>query len=414
MNIPLDNLYQWIEGQCPSGALLYCFCPHGSKSITDLDFYRVYSSFEERLWPNIICHDQEPLNYNFYNFFDRPTISKLRGSVDLDAEQVQQLNLRAATSTSSIYDKIILIHSEKNSNDLDRYQQENYIGVHYWSHAVIARDWFRFALHDSRLQIKHSNNQKKMFLIYLRGWSGSREYRLKFAEMLQAMSLLNNSKTSIQKTNEHGQQPQHYQFENKNFCIKDFKFLDEFEDNTYSSDISADYVPEDFVDTSISVVLETVFDNRKIHLTEKILRPIACGHPFILAAGPGSLEYIRSYGFKTFSPWIDESYDQETDSVRRLEKIIAAMKELNSMPPDKFTEAYCNLDKIAAFNKERFFSQDFYNMLSAELKQNLITAFEQVNQTRGSFFLSRVKPKVYNNYALRAEQIKKLRQLRKK
>jgi hypothetical protein len=48
-------------------------------------------------------------------------------------------------------------------------------------------------------------------------------------------------------------------------------------------------------------VAETVFDTR-IHLTEKTLRPIACGHPFILAAGPGSLKYLQTYGFRTFSP----------------------------------------------------------------------------------------------------------------
>jgi hypothetical protein len=44
-------------------------------------------------------------------------------------------------------------------------------------------------------------------------------------------------------------------------------------------------------------------------LTEKALRPIACGQPFILAATPGSLQYLRSYGFKTFSGYIDETYD---------------------------------------------------------------------------------------------------------
>jgi hypothetical protein len=99
------------------------------------------------------------------------------------------------------------------------------------------------------------------------------------------------------------------------------ELIDQFLDNKFSSAASADYDPNDFINSEISVILETVFDDRRIHLTEKTLKPIACGHPFILAAGPGALEYIRSYGFKTFAPYIDESYDQETDSLKRLEKI---------------------------------------------------------------------------------------------
>ena len=44
-------------------------------------------------------------------------------------------------------------------------------------------------------------------------------------------------------------------------------------------------------------------------VSEKIFKPIAFKHPFILLSRPNTLELMRDLGYKTFSPWIDESYD---------------------------------------------------------------------------------------------------------
>jgi hypothetical protein len=49
------------------------------------------------------------------------------------------------------------------------------------------------------------------------------------------------------------------------------------------------------------VVAETVFYHKKLHLTEKIFKPIIARRPFLLVAAPGNLAYLKSYGFKTFS-----------------------------------------------------------------------------------------------------------------
>jgi hypothetical protein len=224
----------------------------------------------------------------------------------------------------SLYEQAILLHSEKNSVDLEQYSQNNFLPVYYWCHAIIARDWYRFAEIDTRLTTQ--SQVCKKFLIYNRAWGNTREYRLKFIELLVKHGLHEQSKISISRRSE-GDQGYHYRdhkFKNINFALKDSTVLDLFEDNHSDSNESAQYNHDDFNSTAISVVLETIFDDSRIHLTEKILRPIACGHPFVLAAGPHSLEYLRSYGFRTFAPWIDESYDQETNSLLRLEKIITA------------------------------------------------------------------------------------------
>ena len=79
------------------------------------------------------------------------------------------------------------------------------------------------------------------------------------------------------------------------------------------------------------VVTETVFQGRRQHLTEKTFKPICLQMPFVIAGTAGSLEYLRSYGFRTFGDVWDESYDTETDDFVRLEKIGQLLKDLDNM-----------------------------------------------------------------------------------
>jgi hypothetical protein len=134
------------------------------------------------------------------------------------------------------------------------------------------------------------------------------------------------------------------------------------------------YDPIDFNSTAVSVVLETVFDHR-IHLTEKTLRPIACGHPFILAAGPGSLQLLRSYGFQTFSGYIDESYDQIQNDQERLSAIIQEMKRIQDLPTEQRQQLINACREISQFNRKHFFSDKFFEHITSELKNNVDAAY---------------------------------------
>lgn len=50
---------------------------------------------------------------------------------------------------------------------------------------------------------------------------------------------------------------------------------------------------------------------------------------------PRSLEVLRNQGYKTFSRWWDESYDQEMDFYRRMDKIFEVIEEIASWDMDK-------------------------------------------------------------------------------
>jgi hypothetical protein len=138
---------------------------------------------------------------------------------------------------------------------------------------------------------------------------------------------------------------------------------------------------KDYAATDIEVVLETLFDDGRLHLTEKSLRPIACAQPFILAGTYGSLEYLRSYGFKTFGNIWDESYDLVEDPAERLTQIAELMKHISNWSPQVRERKLSEAQVIADYNKTHFFSEKFSNLVTDELKQNLKSAFEELEST---------------------------------
>ena len=346
----------------------------------------------------MVCHDQEPLDYNIHQNVDifklwqqvkksKKTYIHFDLEIKLLVAHYKNLNFHAMLrlhKSRSIFDRYILLHSEKNSVDVEKFSCHAE-PVYYWSHAIISRDWFRFAQHDPRLN--GPPVYKKTFLVYCRSWTGTREYRLKFLDQLAEQSLLPHCQTSIMR------QDQKFEL-NLYKCVEPMfqpgnqTQLNSLPENTYPSHASAEYCVDDFVSTDISVILETVAADTKIHLTEKTLRPIACGHPFMLVAGPGALEYLRSYGFKTFSPWIDESYDEEPDVIKRMKMIADAMAQVENLPPPQKKHMLTQLKKIAVYNKKHFFSNKFFHQIQHELIENLNTALSRIKITRGSHYFA--------------------------
>jgi len=379
MTIPLDRLYHYIESvaQDVTDVIIYQFYPHGSKNLENLQSLQYYDWVGHQIQPHIICHDQEPLNFNFYhNHHNHPVHDKdplILLTKKYNCYQTRNIGF------PGIFDQEILLHSEKQSPEVVKYQSIGFIPVYYWSHAIISQDWFRFAQH-----MKQRKNVKKTFLIYNRAWSGTREYRLKFIDFLIDNNIQNFCLTSLNSI-----EPELHKHYNEHVFEKSiWKPVNQLENflkpNTAPSWSSADFDIEDYQSTDIEVVLETLFDDPRIHLTEKILRPIACGQPFILAATAGSLNYLREYGFKTYESVWNEDYDSIEDPYTRLLKIAELMKEIinwsNSLKEKKLQEARA----IARYNKQHFFSKKFHTVIKTELAQNLKKALTELISTNTS------------------------------
>lgn len=138
------------------------------------------------------------------------------------------------------------------------------------------------------------------------------------------------------------------------------------------------------------IVTETVYYEEKLHLTEKIFKPIVLERPFILLSTQGSLSYFKSYGFKTFDRWIDESYDVETDPDIRLKKAVDEIEKLCAMSESELLDMYNSMQEILKFNKEHFYG-NFKTIIVNELIDNFelcVTQFNETAQYKCQIFLN--------------------------
>ena len=379
MSIPLDRLYHYIESIAQEvyndDIVIYRFTPHGSKKVTDLQQLREYKNLTYLTSPHIYCNDQEPLDYDHYQEIDivnNPNAvgKKILKSLGFDLANTN-FHLRL-----TMFDKALLLHSEERSLDIKKYKANVFIPVYYWCHAIISLDWFRYAKH-----VSQNKQIIKKFLIYNRAWSGTREYRLKFVDLLIKHELTTVCQIAFNKIEPEGNIP-YTEHKFKNIAWQPVYQLENyFKSTTALSCASADFELEDYESTDFEVVLETLFDNERLHLTEKSLRPIALGQPFLLVASHGSLAYLQRYGFQTFNSVIDESYDTIEDPVLRLDAIVKLMKDIDEWSTEERSEKMLELNKIAQYNKDYFFSDRFFHLVITELKDNLRAAFQEQEDT---------------------------------
>ena len=79
------------------------------------------------------------------------------------------------------------------------------------------------------------------------------------------------------------------------------------------------YINSDwFQQTMFSIVVETAVAG-DLFVTEKTWKAVALGHPFMIVAQNGILDYLKSRGFMTWSHWFDESYDSAVTYNDKLE-----------------------------------------------------------------------------------------------
>jgi hypothetical protein len=337
----VDNFYDFLDshyGWTKNKTMLWRFYPHGSKNFADLHpFYddqkfNINRGHFHSCFGAVILHDQEP-------FMPALIDTYRQNRYDRKKEQSwneltwKELFLNPTRSTSWP----IFCHSETNSRDIQYLSHIGMIECYYFWHGLVARDWFRhWRLHPDLMQ---QNSWTHRFLLYARDHSGTRRYRRSVIDSLQTL------KSQIR-----------YNWEG---------------DRAVGSDYSAKIVIKDACETAIHIVSETVFESEKIHLTEKVFKPMVMRQPFVLFAGPGSLEYLRKYGFRTFNSVWDESYDQETDHHCRKQKILDLIDSLAKKSPSEFQDIMQRCQVIIDHNREHFFSDAFEKILLHELHTNM-------------------------------------------
>jgi hypothetical protein len=93
-------------------------------------------------------------------------------------------------------------------------------------------------------------------------------------------------------------------------------------------------------------------------LSEKTFKTIAVKHPFIIVAKAKTLELLREIGYRTFSPWIDESYDNELNESTRMLMIVKEIKRLCELSPNQLTDFLNNVREICEYNHQILLSKN--------------------------------------------------------
>ena len=103
---------------------------------------------------------------------------------------------------------------------------------------------------------------------------------------------------------------------------------------------------------AIDIVTESTFDFPYPYFTEKTLRPLASKRMFIMIGPCGLLARLRKQGFRTFDPFINESYDLIKDPGDRMSAVLEEIDRLCSISLDDVKEKMLEYKDILNYNQK--------------------------------------------------------------
>ena len=375
-----NTLWPWICQHHPGVRLWWCE-PFGR---TDPDSLVNYGSDDIREHNYTLLWDQEPIHLNIHV----PTFDSIveqnkdihkacddrnnRNKIAVDAGYTPPLRIDRQVGS--------IITSERDSDTVElickKYNWKNY---YYFFHGWAALDWYRG--YDKTFLIKPWDKRtiNKTFLAPNRIVAGEREHRLEMLYWIFRLGMTGNhiSCPSVCPAENIAILDAIQPLKNKYPDIETvfaqqslpLNFAGETDHPMHSCWLS---LFDQSAESLLYLVTETVATGRRHHLTEKTFKPIAMGMPFVIVGTQGSLQYLRSYGFKTFGHLWDESYDDEPDDSQRIEKIAQVLKQLEHSDRQSIFES---AHEIIEHNWNHFYNGGFEQILWQEL-QDMLNEFE--------------------------------------
>ncbi len=314
-----------------------------------------------RRGPVFIFYDQEPLNFEY----NQPLFDHIR---------------------QDLKGPFVLINTERDSEEKTRICEHNgFAHLDYFFHIFAAADWYRGHRFLPRLQLPEQRRIRRPYITFNRLTSNERMYRSLFVNSLHEHDLLKKGHVSFSINCPDGgyfgdslrQAQQRYNLDPARVetVIKNLDQLGELR-----IDYRGEHIPNQsmllsplpaLMESFLFVVTETCFWQRKTHLTEKIFKPIVLRMPFVLLGCANNLEYLRSYGFRTFGDFWNEDYDQIEDPIQRLEAVTRIVKDVCDQSPAELQKMLSAMSPILEHNYQHFCDPAFVNREWAHLKTSL-------------------------------------------
>ena len=244
-----------------------------------------------------------------------------------------------------------VLHSEQSSKDVDQLQAWGYNTVYWFSHALLCSSYY-FKPYE-HLELVKNYLARPLLSPWICANRLTRKHRTDFLELIDVSlgeySLLNPDPLGVEYTGP--------------VSARSFD-----EHSNHSAEINITNLTP-WNTSFLHVVNETVWQD-KIHFTEKIFKPIVMHQPFVVLQAPGSLEYLKGYGFKTFADWWDESYDAIEDPQQRMQAVADIVNWITTQDINKMRHS---MKHVLEYNYDHFYN-NIPEIVLDELRVNLENA----------------------------------------
>lgn len=359
-------------------SLFHPFGANDAKSIISISYSKLIYNKANSFHKHVLFYDQEPINPNVLNEFCRTKMLLSRTPEIVPLKLHNKCNILANSEKSTLKDTLLA--------------EYHFVDWYYFFHGFAALDWYR----DYQYVPNIENQFSQVFISFNRLVTKDRSYRLYMVAKMIEKNLLDKGQVSlILKDNGLGTWEQElgdpysrlsllakttvYQYIS---TLRDSLTIDMENPPGYASAMAGGQEMHLLKSALWHVVGETVFYDEKLHLTEKIFKPIVARRPFILVGAQGNLAYLKSYGFKTFDRWIDESYDLESDPDKRIDMAIDQLDKLCSLSHDELVSMHREMEDILNYNFNHLYS-DFKTIIVKELLDNFQSAIAAWNNNGG-------------------------------
>ena len=387
--LQIDHIYEFLHNSVFKDFELHAF----DKGVPTESSYII---FNKTVSPRkILFYDQEPildkLSEPYLDYFNIPytdiaTNRKQYPELYNNILEGNELDDYIAWYTKFVKKPFVLVTSEKSIIQKQMSEKYGFENLYYFYHGFAALDWFRGyqALNYDKEIVREYD---KDFITYNRLIKEDRSYRIYLVSLLKEYDLLDKGFVSFGVTDaisdwrDEVSDPKTRLSEQQKDSIErnltDITRLT-IDNASVLGSASADIPREQ--DAFWHVVTETVFYHSKMHLTEKIFKPIVNKQPFMLLAAPDNLAYLKSYGFKTFDSVIDEDYDICQDNQERINKVVSQLHWYANLSPSDKTDVQEHLKPIIEHNFNHFYGE-FRHIIAKELITNTKSLFNDINYT---------------------------------
>lgn len=136
-----------------------------------------------------------------------------------------------------------------------------------------------------------------------------------------------------------------------------------------------------YSDSYFSIAVEPRFPSKSENLIgEDPLRPMLGLHPFLLFGFPGELRTLRDFGFETFSPYIEENYDDVIDPKERIAALLSLVEKLCGTSCNDLDLLYRELFPRLRHNCEQF-AGSFQSRYREAIERPILEHLQAVSHT---------------------------------